>query len=107
MDDLKSHFDAIEAGSDRLEGGLKRVTAKLDVILRRMRTYNRIGWLVTALAITGVVLNNFQLWPCFLVWMASNTLSAAIHFGMGPRSLFVRDILFLILAAVGLWQWTR
>jgi len=66
-----------------------------------------LGWVAMILAVAGVILNNFRLWPCFLLWIGSNGLSAWIHKRTGPRSLMVRDLTFLVLAAVGLWQWTR
>lgn len=68
---------------------------------------DRIGWIATVLAVAGVVLNNFRLWPCFLLWIASNGLSAWIHYRTAMRSLMVRDLIFLALAVLGLWQWTR
>lgn len=66
-----------------------------------------LGWVALGLSVTGVLLNNFRAWPCFLFWLMSNGLSAWIHRRTGPRSLMVRDLIFFVLAAVGLWQWTR
>ncbi len=67
------------------------------------------GWLAMALSVVGVVLNNYRLWPCFLPWIVSNGISAMLHARRGTRiwSLFVRDLIFLALSVVGLWQWTR
>lgn len=69
----------------------------------------RLGWLATVLSVAGVVLNNCRLWPCFLLWMVSNAISAMLHARRDTRiwSLFVRDLVFLALSVVGLWQWTR
>jgi len=69
----------------------------------------RLGWVAMALAIAGVLLNNARLWPCFCVWIVSNILSAGIHLHPAKRvwSLFWRDLVFLALSIVGLWQWTR
>jgi hypothetical protein len=66
-----------------------------------------LGWFATVIAVAGVVLNNFRLWPCFLFWMTSNGISAWIHRRTAVRSLMVRDLIFFALACVGLWQWTR
>lgn len=71
------------------------------------RAIEAVGRMATVMAVAGVLLNNAMLWPCFLLWIASNTLSAWIHYRLGPRSLMVRDLIFLALACVGLWQWTR
>lgn len=71
------------------------------------RRVNAVGWFATGLSVVGVLLNNAQLWPCFLLWIVSNGLSAWIHHRKGPRSLMVRDLIFMALACVGLWQWTR
>lgn len=67
----------------------------------------RLGWIATALAVGGVLLNNARLWPCFLLWIVSNAISAWIHRGMALTSLMIRDLIFLALAVLGLWQWTR
>lgn len=72
-----------------------------------VRVWEMLGWLATGFAVAGVVLNNNRLWPCFVLWMISNALSAAIHYRRGPKSLLVRDLIFFALAGVGLWQWTR
>lgn len=68
---------------------------------------DRIGWVATVMSVAGVVLNNFRLWPCFAFWMASNAMSAWIHARTHTRSLLVRDLIFLSLSVLGLWQWTR
>jgi len=64
------------------------------------------GLVGTALAVAGVVLNNFQNRMCFYFWIASNVIFAAIHLRAKMRSLVLRDIIFTVLAIVGLWQWT-
>lgn len=71
------------------------------------RVIEWLGWAAMTLSVTGVMLNNYRLWPCFIFWILSNGMSAWIHHRAGPRSLMVRDLIFLALACVGLWQWTR
>ncbi len=66
-----------------------------------------IGWIATGLAVMGAVMNNYRLAACFLIWMASNRISAWIHRRTRPRALTIRDLIFFALAAVGPWQWTR
>ena len=66
-----------------------------------------LGIAATMLAVAGVLLNNARLWPCFVLWMVSNALTALIHARTRVWSLVARDVIFFVLAAVGLWQWTR
>jgi hypothetical protein len=63
------------------------------------------GTFATLLAITGVVLNNYKLWPCFLCWLVSNTITGWIHYRTRVWSLLARDIVFLGLAVWGLILW--
>jgi hypothetical protein len=65
-----------------------------------------LGGLATLVAIAGVILNNCQLWPCFLLWFVSNGLTLWIHYQARIWSLVARDAIFLVLAIVGLIQWT-
>ena len=66
-----------------------------------------IGTIATVLAITGVLANNRRLRWCFIVWMVSNSLTAGIHAYAGIWSLFVRDVVFLILAVEGWKKWGK
>ncbi|MCK4624343.1 MAG: nicotinamide mononucleotide transporter [Phycisphaerae bacterium] len=66
-----------------------------------------IGWTVTIIAITGVVLNNHRRRACFAVWMVSNLLSAGLHIHAGMTALAVRDAIFFILAIHGLICWSK
>lgn len=66
-----------------------------------------IGAIVTIVAVMGVILNNRKCQWCFVLWMVSNILSAFIHCSIGPRSLVVRDLIFLILAVEGWFLWKR
>lgn len=94
--------DGLETRIDD-ETGTWRVTVGTPI----MRAGEYFGWVATALAVVGVLLNNGRLWPCFLFWIASNGISAYIHKRTGLMSLMVRDLIFLGLAFIGLWQWTR
>lgn len=66
-----------------------------------------IGGAATVLAVAGVVLNNYRLWPCFVLWLASNAATLYVHAKARIWSLAVRDAIFLGLAVHGLYQWTR
>jgi nicotinamide riboside transporter PnuC len=96
-------------GYEGHEGGEQRVVTVIDGdrVLGMIRLCNSLGWVAMVLAVCGVLLNNARLWPCFVLWIASNGISAYIHHWQGPRSLMIRDLIFLALAIVGLWQWTR
>ena len=59
------------------------------------------------MAVVGVILNNRRLRFCFILWIISNALSAAIHAEMYVWSLFVRDIIFFVLAIEGWIKWGK
>jgi len=65
------------------------------------------GFIGTVLAVVGVVLNNFQNRLCFWFWIVSNIIFAVIHFQAKIKSLALRDLIFIVLAVVGLWQWSQ
>lgn len=66
-----------------------------------------VGLICLALGVLGVLLNNRRLRVCFIVWMISNAMSAGIHLGMEIWSLFIRDIIFLILSLEGWVKWGK
>ena len=66
-----------------------------------------VSWVAAVIAIFGVVLNNYQRRSCFVVWMVSNTVTAAIHIEANLWGLACRDVVFFALATHGLWVWTR
>jgi len=66
-----------------------------------------IGWIVTVVAVGGVLLNNRRVRWCFVLWMASNAASAALHLSAGMTALTVRDVIFLLLAVQGWVLWGR
>ncbi|HUV64216.1 MAG TPA: nicotinamide mononucleotide transporter [Sedimentisphaerales bacterium] len=66
-----------------------------------------IGTIATILAVTGVVCNNRRLRACFVIWLASNSMSCYLHVGAGLWSLAVRDGIFMVLAVEGWLIWTR
>ena len=66
-----------------------------------------IGIIATVLAVIGVITNNRRIRYCFLLWMASNALTGGIHAYMGIWSLFVRDVIFFVLAIEGWKKWGK
>lgn len=65
------------------------------------------GWIITAVALAGVVLNNRRRRACFIVWMFSNVGSSLLHAQAGMTALTVRDLSFLALAVHGWFAWGR
>jgi len=66
-----------------------------------------IGIISMCLSVTGVVLNNRKLKICFIFWIASNFLSAYIHYNSGVYSLLLRDCIFTVLAFEGWFKWSK
>ena len=65
------------------------------------------GTIAGLLAIIGVIANNRRLRWCFIVWLISNAISAALHAHAGMWSLAARDVVFFILAVDGWIRWGR
>lgn len=59
------------------------------------------------LAVCGVVLNNYKMRACFVLWLASNAMSAGLHVHADLWSLAGRDAVFLALAVHGWLAWGR
>lgn len=72
-----------------------------------MNNLELIGWIATAVAVTGVVLNNHHNRWCFALWWVSNAMSAGLHLQAGMWSLTGRDLIFLALAIYGFIAWSR
>jgi nicotinamide riboside transporter PnuC len=68
-------------------------------------TLEIIGSIATAIAIIGVVLNNYRNRVCFCLWLVSNSLTFGIHCHAQIWSLAARDIVFLALACHGWFRW--
>lgn len=66
-----------------------------------------LGIIATVLAVVGCITNNRRLRLCFLLWLASNTLTGVIHAQAGIWSLLVRDVVFCVLAVDGWIRWKR
>ncbi len=66
-----------------------------------------IGWTATAIALSGVWLNNRRLRACFLLWLISNALSCALHVHSGTWPLACRDAAFFVFAWLGWRAWGR
>jgi len=71
-----------------------------------MQTLELMGWISTAIAIAGVVMNNRRSRWCFALWLISNSISLTIHVAVGVWSLAARDLAFWALAWHGFYAWT-
>ena len=61
----------------------------------------------TALAVTGVMLNNRLKISCFYVWLISNSICAGIHINAGLLTLAAKDVIFIVMAFEGILLWRR
>ena len=66
-----------------------------------------IGGAAAVLAVTGVWCNNKRLRVCFIIFMASNSMSCGLHVYAGLWSLVARDVAFLALAVHGWRCWGK
>lgn len=66
-----------------------------------------LGIIATALAVTGVLLNNRMNRWGFALWVVSNLLCLRLHAVAGLISLAARDIIFTVLAVEGFFRWSR
>lgn len=64
-----------------------------------------LGLMTTILAVAGVLLNNYKLRACFIIWVFSNAISAYCHYEVNVQSLLLRDCIFILLAVHGWKQW--
>ena len=69
---------------------------------RKINNLEIFGVIATALAIIGVVFNNFRCRECFVLWVVSNAITAVIHYRARIYSLLARDVIFLVLAVAGI-----
>lgn len=64
-------------------------------------------FVITTVAVTGVILNNHRLRLCFVLWIFSNAATSLYHLEAGQWGLLARDLIFLILALHGWYKWGK
>jgi len=64
-----------------------------------------LGFISMFLAVLGVLKNNRRLVSCFYIWIASNGISAWMHYHAGIYSLMIRDLVFILLSIEGIMLW--
>lgn len=66
-----------------------------------------IYWMVTIVALVGVVLNIEQDSRCFLIWMLTNAVFAFRTFFLGAYEMAVLFSIYFILAVAGVYRWNQ
>lgn len=62
-------------------------------------------WLITLVALVGVVLNIQKRRECFWVWLCTNTSWCVIDFVHGLYSQATLMAVYAVLSVYGLWSW--
>ena len=64
----------------------------------------KVSWLISALALVGVVLNIYKIRWCFGVWLGTNCYFCALDFAAG---LYAQSALFAVYAVLAVWGLIR
>ena len=64
-------------------------------------------WIVSALALTGVILNIYKSKYCFLIWAATNLFWAVYDYRIGAKAQAALFLVYFVLALWGLWKWRK
>ena len=64
-------------------------------------------WIITTICLTGTILNAKKKKICFWFWALGNILWAIYDFRSGLYSRLALDIVQLVLAIYGLYEWNK
>jgi nicotinamide riboside transporter PnuC len=64
-------------------------------------------WLISALALLGVVLNIRKHPACFAIWTVTNTAWCLVDWEHGLYAQSALMAVYFLLSVWGLWRWTR
>jgi len=64
-------------------------------------------WIVSALALAGVILNIYKDRRCFIIWAFTNAFWAVYDWKLGAKAQSILFLVYFILAVWGLVQWSR
>jgi len=66
-------------------------------------------WILTGLALTGVVLNCLKNRQCFIIWMITNASWAVVDFRAAKINpeLYAQGWLFVVYFILAVWGWFR
>lgn len=67
----------------------------------------KVSWLISALAMVGVVLNIYKIRFCFWIWLCTNTFFCVLDFAAGLYAQAFLFAVYTVLAIWGLVQWKR
>ena len=100
----------VKCGRPRAENLLSPLEERCEEIRRGRRRRRRLvfqagQWVATVLAVSGVLFNNARLRWCFPLWVVSNAITLVYHVRARLWGLACRDVVFLVLAAVGWFMW--
>ena len=64
----------------------------------------KVSWLISALALVGVVLNIYKIRYCFWIWLCTNSFFCVLDFAAG---LYAQAALFAVYAVLAVWGLVR
>ncbi|MDH4319923.1 MAG: hypothetical protein OEV73_00340 [Desulfobulbaceae bacterium] len=64
-------------------------------------------WILTAMGITGAILNAMQIWWCWPLWIAANIGWIVVNARLRRPQESTLFAVYLATAALGCWQWSR
>ena len=64
-------------------------------------------WIVSGLALVGVVLNIKKKQACFFVWLVTNSLWCIYDYSIGAYAQSVLFMVYTLLAIWGIVEWGR
>lgn len=62
-------------------------------------------WLITAIALAGVILNIEHDQRCFFIWFATNAAFAIRTYMLGAYEMTLLFTIYWVLAIVGIYRW--
>ena len=64
-------------------------------------------WVLTAVSMTGVVLNIYKNRFCFVIWAGTNFFWMVVDFAYGIYSQAFLFFVYFCLALFGFWKWHK
>ena len=65
------------------------------------------AWLLTALSLTGIVLNIYKRPVCFAIWSVTNVGWMWYDWRIGAYEQAALFAVYLVLSLWGLWKWMK
>lgn len=64
-------------------------------------------WIITAISLSGTIINIYKHSSCFVLWLISNTAWCAWNFHIGQIPLACQFGVYVILSIIGLTKWRK